>query len=234
MKKYLFVFVLLIFNCTAYSQVLLSLLFGDKLNSDGLEFGLEGGVSWCQIDELDSHNSLTSFNLGFYFDIRLNDPWYIATGVLVKSKLGADELSPEDLDFLEIVTYPEQGSYSQKLNYFQVPVLIRYKFQNNVFIEAGPQFSLMHKAWVEFESETDDREARIRQYNKDAINRLDAGMTGGLGYKFPKGIGIGVGIRYYYGFANVYKDRSGSNNSALFLRASVPIGAGRGEAKDEF
>ena len=133
MKKLLFI-ILFFISGTAQAQVLLSLIFGDKLNSDGLEFGLDGGASWCQIDELDSHHSLTSFNLGFYFDIRLNDPWYISTGVLVKSKLGADELTPQDLDFLDIVTYPEEGTYSQKINYFQVPALVRYKFKNNFFL----------------------------------------------------------------------------------------------------
>ena len=31
-------------------------------------------------------------------------------------------------------------------------------------------------------------------------------------------------MRYYYGFLDVYKDRSGTNNSSLFLKLNVPIG----------
>ena len=30
--------------------------------------------------------------------------------------------------------------------------------------------------------------------------------------------------RYYYGFLDVYKDRSGTKNSSLFLKVNVPIG----------
>jgi len=42
MKKYLLLFGFLILGFTSHSQLLMSLIFGDKLNSEGIEFGLEG------------------------------------------------------------------------------------------------------------------------------------------------------------------------------------------------
>ena len=69
-KKIYLIVSLLFVSATINSQVLLSLVFGDKLNSDGLEFGLEGGVNWSDVSELGT-KSLANFNLGFYFDIRL-------------------------------------------------------------------------------------------------------------------------------------------------------------------
>ena len=45
----------------------------DKLNSEGLEFGLEGGVNWSNISNLDADKSLSTFNLGFYFDFKLKN-----------------------------------------------------------------------------------------------------------------------------------------------------------------
>ena len=39
--------------------------------------------------------------------------------------------------------------------------------------------------------------------------------------------GMTIGIKYYYGFTNVYKGVSGSNNSSLFLKVNVPIGANK-------
>jgi len=62
MKKLLLIIPFLITSTTIQAQVLLSLLFGEKLNSDGLEFGLEGGVSWAQIDKLDADHGLRSSN----------------------------------------------------------------------------------------------------------------------------------------------------------------------------
>ena len=39
--------------------------------------------------------------------------------------------------------------------------------------------------------------------------------------------GITLGIKYYYGFANVYKGVSNTNNSSLFLKVNIPIGAAK-------
>lgn len=214
-----------------HSQVLLSLIFGDKLNSEGLEFGLEGGVNWSNISTLEANKSLSSFNLGFYFDIRLNNQWYLDTGVLVKSQLGDGHLTENDLSFLEIVPKEEEGTYSQKINYFIVPALIKYSFKNRVYLEAGPQFGLMHKAWVEFNSDIDNTNIRIKDFNKEKINRLDAGFTIGTGYRLKADNGITLGIKYYYGLTNVYKGLSGTNNSSLFLKANIPIGASKNSKK---
>lgn len=227
MKKYLLLLIVLFTGYQAHSQVLISLLFGDKLNSPGLEFGLEGGVNFSHIDGLESDNYLSTFNLGFYFDIRLNDPWYLYTGLLVKSQLGTDKLTETDLEFLKTEIYPEKGDYSQRLNYFIVPALMKYKLKNHIYFEAGPQFGLMHKAWVEYNSDVSGYDARIREYNKDMINRFDVGVTGGLGYQLMDGKGMTIGVKYYYGFVDVYKDKSGTNNNSIFIKANIPIGAAK-------
>ena len=36
-----------------------------------------------------------------------------------------------------------------------------------------------------------------------------------------------IGVKYYYGFLDVYKDRSGTNNESIFVKFNVPIGAGK-------
>lgn len=227
MKKYIITIVVMLFGFTLHSQVLLSLLFGDKLNSDGLEFGLEGGFNYSNISELDANKRLSSFNLGFYFDFRLKNQWNIYTGVLVKAKLGDDRLSADDLNFLGITPYDAEGSYSQKINYFIVPALLKYNFENRMYLEFGPQFGLMYKSWVEFNSEQDNRDIKTKDFNKDKINRLDAGLTLGTGYKLMPDTGMTLGLKYYYGLTNVYKGVDGTNNSSIFLKLNVPIGANK-------
>ena len=231
MKKFILVVAVMLIGFSSHSQVLLSVIFGDKLNSEGLEFGLEGGFNWSDISNLEADKQLSSFNLGFYFDFRLKDQWNLYTGVLVKAKLGDDQLSSNDLTFLEITPNPEEGTYSQKINYFIVPALIKYNFKNRMYLEAGPQFSLMHKAWVEFLASNENKKTRIKEFNKDKINKLDAGITVGTGYKLMPDTGMTIGVKYYYGFANVYKGQSGSNNSSLFLKLNIPIGAAKSKEK---
>jgi hypothetical protein len=217
----------------AHSQVLISLLLGDKLNSDKIEFGLDGGFNWSQIDGLDSNSSYRTFNLGFYFDILVDDTWSIYTGVLVKSQMGADDLTENDLAFLGITPQEESGTYSQRLNYFLVPALMRYNFPNRIYLEAGPQFGLMHNARIDFNSENDDREIEIREFNDDKINKIDAGISAGIGYRLQPRKGMSLGLRYYYGFVNTYKGVSGTNNSSLFLKFTLPIGTAGKKQKNE-
>jgi len=231
MKKVLLIAGFFLIGITAQSQVLISLLLGDKLNSENLEFGLETGVNWSSISGMDTSSSLTSWNIGFYFDFRLKKQWFLYTGVLVKSKLGIDDLTENDLQLLNTTIYTENGDYSQKINYFIVPALAKYKFDNNIYLEAGPQFGLMHKAWIEFNSDTDGREARIKESNKDDINRFDAGLTVGAGYTLFKGNGMTLGAKYYFGLTDVYKNISGTRNSAFFLKVNIPVGGVK--SKDE-
>jgi len=226
MKKYILIIILLFTGVQTQGQVLISLLFGDMLNSDGLEFGLEGGFNWSKISEMETSSSLRTFNLGFYFDIRLKEQWSLYTGVLVKSNLGVDQLSANDLTFLGTDVYEENGDYAQEMSYFLVPALLKYNFENKIYLEAGPQFGLMYDAWVEFNSDLDNKEGRIREYNKDNINRFDAGIMVGVGYKLNKINGMTFGVKYYYGLLDVYKDRAGTKNSSIFLKMTVPIGAG--------
>lgn len=220
-------------SVTGQSQVLISLLFGDKLNSDGLEFGLETGVNWSKISDMESSKALAAWNIGFYFDIRLKNQWHLYTGLLVKSKLGLDELSQNDLQLLNTTIYPENGEYSQKANYFIVPALAKYKFSNHMYLEGGPQFGLMHKAWVEYNSDIDGREARIKESNKDMFNKFDAGITVGTGYTLFKGQGITIGAKYYFGLVDVYKDISGTKNSSFFLKVNIPVGSSKKEDKQK-
>lgn len=235
MKKYLLITAFLFVSIESQSQVLISLLLGDKLNSEGLEFGLEGGFNWTKISGMETNYLARKWNLGFYFDIRMKNQWSFYTGVLVKSDMGVDKLTDNDLKFLEATIYKDfddpnllaEGDYSQKMNYFLVPALAKYTFKNNIYAEAGPQFGLMYKAWIEFESDIEGKEAKIKENNKDNINRIDAGIMGGLGYKFRKGPGWTIGAKYYYGFVDVYKDRAGTKNSSFFVKLNIPIGAGK-------
>ncbi len=241
MKKYLLIIAFLIVSVESQSQVLISLLLGDKLNSEGLEFGLEGGINWTKISGMETNTYARKWNLGFYFDIRIKNQWSFYTGVLVKANMGVDKLTDNDLEFLGATIYKDfddptkraVGDYSQKMNSFLVPALIKYKFKNNIYFEGGPQFALMYKAWVEFESDIEGKDAIIKEHNKEKINRLDAGLMGGMGYKFKKGPGWTIGAKYYYGLINVYKEGPSTQNSSFFLKLNIPIGAGKKTKKEE-
>jgi hypothetical protein len=217
---------------TSQSQVLISLLLGDKLNSDKLEFGLEGGMNWSNTSGFESNDYARFFNLGFYFDMKVKNQWAFYTGVLVKSNVGVDKLTTNDLSVLNATTWEEDGEYKQVINQFMVPALMKYNFKNHFYVEAGPQFGLRFKGYVEYNSDIDDIEGRTRQNNKDMLQKLDVGITGGIGYKLLKGEGWTVGAKYYYGFVDAFKDISGTKSSSINLKVNIPIGAGEKKPKE--
>jgi hypothetical protein len=159
---------------------------------------------------------------------KLKDQFHLYTGTLVKSNLGVAKLTPGDLSFLNAKTYPDfEGKYNQVTSTFLVPVFAKYDFKNNFYIEAGPQFGLMHKAYVEFNSDSEGIEAKVREFNTDKIHHLDARIGGGFGYTLFKGEGISIGFKYYHGFVDVYKDKSGTKNNSFNIKMNVRIGASK-------
>lgn len=227
MKKYILLFIFIVFGLTAQSQVLISILLGDKLNSEDLDFGLEGGINLTNINGFENTKALPNFNLGFYFDIRMKNQLFLYTGVQVKSNFGMKNLSETDLEFLDAQTYPVEGKYKQRISAFMVPVLAKYNFKNHIYLEAGPQLGLVYKGWVEFTSDVENVESLIKDYNGELLNWFNGGVAIGTGYRLMKGEGWTVGVRYYQGLTNVFKGRSGSIHNSLHFKVNVPIGAGK-------
>lgn len=235
MKKLLLA-LLVLFSVQAKSQILISLLFGDKLNSEWMEFGLEGGLNWATESGFESSSYAQKWNLGFYFNIRVQEQWSVYTGVLVKSNMGINKLTDNDLNTLgsNKIVDPDgniiEGDYSHKMNTFLVPILMRYNFKNHIYVAAGPQAGLAYKSWIEFNSDIDGYDVAVKDYNKEAINRFDVGVTVAAGWRMMQGTGWTVSGKYYYGFVDVFKDISGTNNSSFFVSLNIPIGAGDKDA----
>lgn len=237
MKKGAFVTLLLLMAYSAQSQVLISLLFGEKLNSPNIEFGLDGGVNYGNIANLEKSKMLPMFNLGFYFDIRLKNQLMLHTGVIVKSTQGANELETYSLNDPKLDTVFVNGYVSRKVNQFSVPILLKYRFKTYFHVEAGPMLALRTKGYDYFKNkvkEEDDLSYKVEI--SDLYKRIDAGIMVGAGFKLSKIPKTSqFGIRYYYSFVDPVKDNTGKAQyfSSLYLYASIPIGAQPKEAKTE-
>jgi len=226
------ILVQLLLVSTAQSQIIISLLLGDKLNSDNLEFGLEGGFNRSWLSGIDEAKGMHNFHLGFYFDIRIKNNWFLNTGVRVKSNSGAKNLNPYSLDDPELDSVFIDGNVTRKIGYFYVPIHIKYRISKQFFGNLGFQAGLRHESKDYFRNTYFDKDDTEFKFDiRDEIKRLDFGLSGGVGYKF-KGTGMNLGITYYYGLVDVSKrDDLDSKNSSLYLYVDIPIGAGYKEKK---
>lgn len=237
MRAILVVIILAGCSLRASGQVLISLLLGDKLNTGQIEFGLDGGANFPDIRGIDQGKMKADFNLGFYFDIKLKNPnWMVHTGVLVKSSLGASGLPvyPTNDPILDLAF--SGGEVRRKINYFNVPIAMKYRFRNNFFVEGGIMPSLRAKAYDIFSTEVDKNDdLEYKRDIRDEIHRLDFGLIGGVGYRLMGGNGMNLSVRYYYGLVDVVIDDSSPDqyNSSLYLSVGIPIGAGKAKERRE-
>jgi len=244
MKKFILIGTILLMSVTMVkSQVLLSLIFGDKLNSEGVEFGMNGGFNLSYIRGIAESKGMNNWELGFYFDIlaKKKTPWYIVTGVYVKSNVGGRNIpldypgNPVINDSVYNGFVNAKGSVTKKFNTFYVPMNLRYLSKSGIFIEGGAQVGLVFKTHDIYTAEIDDNTLKYAEDRKVKDNGLykwfDGGVNGGIGYKFKKGLGTKIGVWYYVGLTNIYKNDLGPKayNSSLYVLATIPIGKKKAE-----
>lgn len=232
---FLTVIFVLTMQSASHAQVLITLLLGDKLNSDKLEFGLAGGVDFLNMSNTPDAKMLTDWNLGFYFDFKLAQKLYLHTGVRVKSKMGTGSLQPYSLNNMALDSAFSGGNVDRKINYFNVPVLIRYRLIDYLHVEGGIQLGLRYTAFDKFSNTiVEDDDLQYSNSIKDDLEHLDAGFQAGIGYKLKQGTGMTISADYYYGFVDVNKVLQGSQrNSAIYIDVSVPIGRAKAAKKEE-
>ncbi len=48
---------------------------------------LRGGFNYSSISNMDTNNKLSELNLGFYFDIKIKEQWYLNTIIPIEEDL---------------------------------------------------------------------------------------------------------------------------------------------------
>ena len=225
--------ILLVFSINLKAQVLISLLFGEALNTPKIEFGVIGGLNRSYLNDISGSEGLNHFNLGFYFHVNVKNNSFISTGVLVKSNVGATGMPVYSLGNAEFDSVYKGGTLTKKISCFYVPIMYHHRFNNRWYVEAGPQAGLRTKAVDIFETSTLDGDLTYVKDVKKQYKYLDFGLTAGAGYKFNQEIkSMAVGINYYYGLVNVSKTPDATmKNSSIYLYIKIPIGVSADPAK---
>lgn len=242
MKKVLMICLIVFSSITiVQSQVLLSLLFGDNLNTEKLEFGMMGGFNLSTLRGITATGQ-NNWNLGFYFDIhpKLESPWHVSTGVYVKSNVGATHI-PLDYEGNRNINdsvyngfVSAKGSVEKQFNTFYVPINLRYMSKVGIFIDAGVQIGLVFKTRDLYQAEVDGYNLEYQVikgvYKNGLYKWFDGGVDAGIGYKLKRS-GAKIGVWYYAGLTNIYKNDLGykAYNSSLYVVATYPIGKKKAE-----
>ena len=177
-----------LFTPQVNGQIVISLLFGDALNTPEIEFGMVGGINRSNFLDVETADGLNNFNLGFYFHINLKKSSFISTGILVKANTGATGMPvypTGDDDFDDVF---QDGVRTTKINYFYLPIMYHHRFNNRWYLEGGFQAGLRARAFDYFNKEHNEGELDWKVNVRDQYAHLDAGFVAGVGYKFKKQI----------------------------------------------
>lgn len=175
------------------------------------EFGVKGGLNMSNLytDDADDENVLFGFNAGVYATLPVSDFIAIQPELLFTTR-GSK---------LEYNNALAQGNVKLKLNYIELPLLVRVNITKNFNIHAGGYASYMVSA-----KSTGDGDFEFEdQYDTDDFNKFDAGIAAGVGLDFNP---ISVGLRYNYGLTTIEKDGDDSSdlkNSNLSLYLSYKL-----------
>ena len=176
MKKLLFVVIAAISCATA--------------NAHGqLQFGLKGGLNLSNITVSNgfdgySYSTLASFNAGAFLKVPVIRSFSIQPELYYSGQgFKGDDGSG--------------GTYTEHVNYLNIPVLGKFTTRSGFYLETGPQIGVKLNA--------KDKENGLSQDVSSAYNSADFAWVFGAGYKIPMAP-VGIDLRYNVGITNVAND----------------------------
>lgn len=152
--------------------------------------GIKGGYNLAAVSfdgdgETDQRHS---FHVGVYGESFISESFSIQPELLYSQQ--------------GYVITDSNNTFTQKLNYINLPLMLKAYPSQNFFLEAGPQIGLA----VSHKEEYDGLFSTSQEYDP---NSFDWGMNFGAGFKTDSGISLGV--RYHLGLGDLYDENKAYN-----------------------
>jgi hypothetical protein len=169
-------------------------------------FGVKGGVNLANLrqENLAMRTSIdgkTSFHGGFFLNIPLGSNNWSFQPELLYNGQGAKltTTTPTGITGGTTTTVNEWD-----LNYVSLPLMLKLKSDNGIYLELGPQASYLIRAKQDANGTTGEMDI------KNQFDKFDVAANGGIGWVSRAGFGIGA--RYSHGLSNILEDGGGNNS----------------------
>lgn len=225
---------MLLFVCAAslaHSQVLIALLLGDKLDSDKFELGVRLAGNWQGLTGIEGSDTHFRIGFGVYGTLKLSEKLSLQPELLFKDPRGAAGLSPETFGQADLDPLLEDAAVTMKLTYLSLPILLKYSLTPQLSLGFGPQIGYLTSATNVYVAEVFAADDLVfKDKIKSALSDFDLALGFNLEYKLLKKNGIHIGLRYYLGLTDIYKNNPGNpvKNSVFQINLGIPLG---GKAK---
>ena len=208
------------------SQVLIGLLFGEKLNKGPIEFGVNviGNSSNTTISSgADNRNKL---GFGLYLGYKMSEKFIFSTGFFFASPKGQVNFGESDPYYYLTDSLFAGANTERVLNYFEVPLLLEIRPIPRWGIGVGGYLSIMTRAYDYYKVSRDNGDGDILHERSilENMNRFDYGLTGSVHYHFKGEPGSKIRFSYMLGLTNILKDSDiNSYNEVFRIGWLIPI-----------
>ncbi|MBD0832264.1 outer membrane beta-barrel protein [Aestuariibaculum sediminum] len=174
-----------------FFTIICALIISLNTNAQDSNFGIKGGYNLAAVSYDNDYETgqRHGFHIGIYGESGINENLAL------------------QVEFL----YSQQGyqlensnaTFTQKLDYLNLPLLLKLYPTNNFYLEAGPQAGLAISHKEEYEGSFFNATQEIDPDN------FDWGINLGGGFKTDSGVSLGV--RYHLGMGDIYDDGNPKN-----------------------
>ncbi|WP_430467628.1 porin family protein [Winogradskyella ouciana] len=176
----------------------LSINAQDDTNTNTSNFGIKGGYNLAAVsfDEDSETGQRHGFHIGFYGES------FLTESIALQVELMYSQQGYEIED--------NGGTFTQKLDYINMPLMFKMYPDDNFFLEVGPQVGLA----ISHEEEFDSNFNLFDTSQEFEPSSFDWGVNFGGGFKTDSGVSLGV--RYHLGLGDIYDEGSPKNKMWQF------------------
>ncbi len=208
--------------------------------SQEIKFGAKVGLNLSNLrgdypTGIDEHNSKIGFHIGGFAEYEINDKFTLQPELLFSTQGNTYGYK----DYYGGGSYYDGADYNLKLNYLNLPVILKYKIIEKLSIDFGPQIGYLMSAKTKIDVTEDSRDPSQNYsveidmlndgtYNfggttvqgKASANRLDFSLNLGASYDITEKIFLQG--RYNFGLSTVDKNSTnGTSTNSWNMKNSV-------------
>jgi len=220
----------------ASGQILLVLLFGDKLSNENLQVGIKLDRAFTSLTELDGADVRSGWAFGAFAEVPLSGQWSLQPELTLTTPGGAktfvgDPTGDTDLDGLF-----SEVSVTRKLAYSNLVLPLKVN-AGRFAIGVGPQFSYLRSAMDVYEGlVTGEDQFTLESDVVETFNRWDVGVTAKVEFFLKPERGMQsprIHVAPTFGFTDLVVNNAGSavKNWGISIGVGIPVGTGDGESQ---
>ncbi len=220
---------------SASSQILIVLLFGDKLSSESLQIGIKLDRAFTNLTELDGADMRSGWAFGAFGEIPLSEQWSLQPELTLTTPGGSKTFIGDPTGVPGLDGLFSEVSVTRKLSYSNLVLPLKV-ILGRFAVGVGPQLSYLRKADDIYEGlVTGEDEFTLESDIVETLNHWDVGLVAKVEFYLKPERGMRsprIHISPFLGLTDIVRDNTGNpvKGWGVSIGLGIPVGAGSDES----